>query len=202
VSPLVLCPPLVVLSRSTRAGREGRVLTIAMHRCSNCGSLFSDAEKRDEHQWLCLWRHSSKSKFGCHCCERQFSVEDERNKHEFLCSLKMPYGFSFTCNFCNCRISRYTHSSFVHHEKHCSLNPDVNAAQRILRKHCFAEVGVFVGGGYKKHKTGTTPFCVCVVDRDRCVVSMTNSVGRPCQKYYRCSKSKKEDRCSFFEWCE
>ena len=174
-----------------------------MHRCSNCSSLFSDEGRRDEHQWLCSWRQSNRVSFTCHCCDRDFAVEEERNKHEFYCSSKMPPGFSFKCKFCSCRISHYTHSSFLYHEKHCSLNPDVRSAQRIFHQYRGGEVGVVVGNNStQKHKVDSTPFCVCPVDRDKCVVSMGQSSGRPFRKYYCCSKGNEADRCNYFEWCD
>jgi hypothetical protein len=95
-----------------------------MFNCSLCGGHFSEVDKRDEHQWLCsLHQRSSISSFFCHYCNRQFKAEDDRNHHEVLCCLKLPPGSCLICQFCHTKIGIHSHSSFVHHEKHCSMNP-------------------------------------------------------------------------------
>jgi hypothetical protein len=55
---------------------------------------------------------------------------------------------------------------------------------------------------FKKLKKSDVPLCVCPVDPDRCVVSWSHSSTKPSQKYYHCSKFNKDDRCTFFQWCE
>jgi hypothetical protein len=103
--------------------------------CNLCQLLFSTEEKLDEHQGLCSLRQSSTSSFQCHCCSNLFVTKVERNQHEFLCSLKMPIGSCFSCKFCNTRIAIHNNSSFIHHERHCLLNPSVAVGSSVLCQH-------------------------------------------------------------------
>jgi hypothetical protein len=104
--------------------------------CNLCQSLFSTQEKLDEHQWLCSLRQPSTSSFECHCCSNLFATKEEHNQHELLCSLKMPFGSCFSCKVCNMQIAIHNHSSFIHHERHCLLNPSVAVALFVLCRHC------------------------------------------------------------------
>jgi hypothetical protein len=47
----------------------------------------------------------------------------------------MSVGSCFSCKFCNTQIAIHNHSSFIHHERHCLLNPSVAAASSVLRQH-------------------------------------------------------------------
>lgn len=176
LTPLCICWALAsVLS----------VFVVVMHNCSRCGSSFSSEDKRDEHQWLCIWRSTTTSLFFCHCCTRKFTVEDQRNDHEYLCRLKMPPGSCFTCTFCNVRMSMYSHAAFVHHEKHCALNPVVAKASEVMRKYSSRNgVSLVRDGSNKKCKSDLVPICACPVDRDRCVTSTSYSNGAAGQKYF------------------
>jgi hypothetical protein len=153
-----------------------------MFDCSLCGGRFSGVDKRDEHQWLCsLRQHSSIRSFFCHCCNRQFKAEDDT------------------------KIGIHSHSSFVHHEKHCSMNPASVVASSVLRRHRSLRECGETRSNYlvmKKQKSGDAPICVCSVDPARCVVSYSYSSGNPGRKYYHCSKFKNGDHCNFFDWCD
>lgn len=177
-----------------------------MFHCNLCYSLFSEEGKRDDHQWLCSLRMPSiRHSFLCHCCKRHFDTEDDRNKHEFLCSLKLPPGSCFICQFCATKIAIHNHSSFVHYEKHCSLNPASVVASSVLRRHRSLRECGETRSNYlvmKKQKSGDAPICVCSVDPARCVVSYSYSSGNPGRKYYHCSKFKNGDHCNFFDWCD
>jgi hypothetical protein len=177
-----------------------------MFDCSLCGGRFSGVDKRDEHQWLCsLRQHSSIRSFFCHCCNRQFKAEDDRNHHKVLCCLKLPPGSCLICQFCHIKIGIHSHSSFVHHEKHCSMNPASVVASSVLRRHRSLRECGETRSNYlvmKKQKSGDAPICVCSVDPARCVVSYSYSSGNPGRKYYHCSKFKNGDHCNFFDWCD
>ena len=169
----------------------------------NFATVFSAEEKREEHQWLCFLRKSSNALFSCHCCDHQFYKEDKWNHHEFLCSLKLPPGSSFSCKYCDTKISLHNHSSFIHHEKHCLLNPSVSAACAVLHKH--HSNGEFIDAEAmrttsKRAKLHNAPLCTCPVDPERCLQIWSTSEGNRGNMHYRCSKFNKEDRCKFFKW--
>jgi len=169
-----------------------------MFRCHLCDGCFSDEGRQDEHLWLCSLRQpSSIPSFLCHCCNRQFDIEECRNRHEFLCCLKMPPGSCFICKFCGTSIAIYNHSSFVHHEKHCALNPASAVASSFLCRNC--SKGAMVHG---LRSCNVVKNAKRSVDPDRCVVMWSRSSNSPDREYYHCSKFNQDERCNFFQWCD
>jgi len=104
--------------------------------------LFSSQEKLDEHQWLCSLHLSSTSSFNA-IVAVLFTLLRQNGTDM---SLKMPVGSCFSCKYCNTRIAIHNHSSFLHHEKHCLLNPSVAAALSVLRRHRFMGEYCSIGG--------------------------------------------------------
>ncbi len=124
---------------------------------------------------------------------------------EFSCSLKLPPGSSCSCQYCHTQISLHNHSSFIHHEKHCLLNPSVSATCAVLHKH--HSNGKFIDAEAmrttsKRAKLRNAPLCMCAVDPERCLQMWSTSEGYRRKMYYCCSKFDKEDRCKFFKWCD
>ena len=176
-----------------------------MFQCHLCDGWFSDEGRQDEHLWLCsLCQPSCMRSFLYHCCNWQFETEEWHNRHEFICCLKTPPSSCFICKFCGTSIAMYNHSSFVHYEKHCALNPASAVASSVLHRNC--SKGAMVYGlrssiVVKNVKPRDVPICVCSVDPDRCRVMWSRSSNNPCRKYYRCSKFNRDEHCNFFQWC-
>jgi len=175
-----------------------------LFKCQFCDSLFQ-------------WKRSKRSTSGFALFKSLpmnclavivVTVSSTRRRNEIImsfCAWKLPPGSSFSCKYCDTKISLHNHSSFIHHEKHCLLNPSVSATCAVLHKH--HSNGKFIDAEAmrttsKRAKLRNAPLCMCAVDPERCLQMWSTSEGYRRKMYYCCSKFDKEDRCKFFKWCD